>query len=702
MSWRDLRIGVKLGIGFGAVLILFAVSTMLNFSNLKGVKKQVQALGNAEEQKAFMVEKEVDHYKWITALSQIFLDENARTVDVQMDDHKCGLGKWMYGDDAAELARKSPEFASIIEKIKEPHHALHASAEKIKNVFKPNDPEARRQALDIFQQETEKSLGEVQGYLAEARGYFGNAAKQADEHTNAGINSTISTLIVAGILGILAGLIAAYFITRSISRPLSDITRVADDVAVGDITHSIDLKSKDEVGKLAESFRNIAGYIKELSDGAEQIARNDLTVSFSPKSDNDTLGNAFRTMVDNLTTVVNQISENAEQLVSAASEVASSSEEMSHGANEQTNQVTQISTAIEEMTSTILESSRNAGDATGASRNASGTAVTGGQIVSDTISGMQKIADVVRSSADSIGKLAKSADQIGQIIGVIDDIADQTNLLALNAAIEAARAGEQGRGFAVVADEVRKLAERTGKATGEITEMIRGIQQETSEAVQSMESGIGEVDKGRELADRAGNSLSEIVNMSQQVMDMIQQIATATEEQSAASEQISKNVESVSAITRQTATGAEQSAMAAEQLNNQAEDLRRIVATFRLKGNNVMVDIAKTDHEHYIERLRAILQGRKSASTWKVTDHKNCRFGKWYYTEGKTEYGSLNSFRAIENPHSKVHKAANDAVNACASGDTIKAESYFEDAEKASQDIVADLAELKQNIRAMV
>jgi methyl-accepting chemotaxis protein len=227
-----------------------------------------------------------------------------------------------------------------------------------------------------------------------------------------------------------------------------------------------------------------------------------------------------------------------------------------------------------------MQSSKNTGEATEVSRSASEYANTGGQIVRETIGRMQEISNVVRDSAESIAKLAKSADQIGEIISVIDDIADQTNLLALNAAIEAARAGEQGRGFAVVADEVRKLAERTGKATGEITQMIKGIQEGTDVAVHSMEAGVQEVDKGRELADKAGDHLKEIVNISSQTLAMIEQIAKASEEQSNAAEQVSKNIESISSVSRETAQGAEQSSKAADDLTKQAESLNNMVKNF--------------------------------------------------------------------------------------------------------------------------
>jgi methyl-accepting chemotaxis protein len=257
---------------------------------------------------------------------------------------------------------------------------------------------------------------------------------------------------------------------------------------------------------------------------------------------------------------------------------------MAAGAKEQTNQTAEVASAVEEMTKTIMENSRNASETAIVAKDAKTSAEQGGKVVAETVEGMRKIADVVQKSAETVQELGRSSDQIGEIVTVIDDIADQTNLLALNAAIEAARAGEQGRGFAVVADEVRKLAERTTKATKEIAGMIKKIQQDTAGAVESMEEGTTQVADGIALADKAGTSLKEIVENSQRVTDMITQIATASEEQSSTSEQISKNVEAISAVTSETATGIQQVARAAEDLNHLTETLGSLVGQFRLVG----------------------------------------------------------------------------------------------------------------------
>ncbi len=400
-----------------------------------------------------------------------------------------------------------------------------------------------------------------------------------DEFTSPA-NNIRNAIIFLGIGLLAVSMVIGFFIGRSIVKPIVNICDVAEAVALGDITKEITYRGRDEVGVLADSFRGMMDYLKENAEAAERIAENDLTVKVNPRSANDTLGNAFHKMITNLTAMIRDLRDNTRSLVSAATEISSASEQMAAGAQNQSDQASQVSTAVEEMTVTIVESSKNANEAKDMAEHASETSQKGRGVVDETISGLERIAQSSRESGDIVNELAAASDRIGQIIGVIDDIADQTNLLALNAAIEAARAGEQGRGFAVVADEVRKLAERTGTATGEITEMIKGIQNDSGRAVSSMEEAGNLVENGKSLADQAGINLHEISDLSQRVKDMIIQIATASDEQSAAAEQISKNIEHISSVTKETATGAQQSAAAAEELNRQAERMQQMISKF--------------------------------------------------------------------------------------------------------------------------
>ncbi len=357
------------------------------------------------------------------------------------------------------------------------------------------------------------------------------------------------------------------------------------------------LKTRADATKHQGDFRKIVqgvndtldAVIKPVQEGSSALAvmaTGDLTVRMQGdyRGDLQLIKESINKVGGSLEEALRKVGEAVSATASASSQISSSTEQMAAGAQEQTSQAGEVASAVEEMTSTILENSKNASIAAETAKQARVSAEAGGNVVGATVDGMKRIAEVVNKSAATVKELGRSSDQIGEIIGVIDDIADQTNLLALNAAIEAARAGDQGRGFAVVADEVRKLAERTTKATKEIAGMIKKIQSDTTGAVQSMEEGTSEVERGIALADKAGVSLKEIVGVSQKVTDMVTQIAAASEEQSSASEEISKNVEAISKVTSETAQGTQQIAHAAEDLNRLTDNLQSLIARFKVRN----------------------------------------------------------------------------------------------------------------------
>ncbi|MCH9031825.1 MAG: HAMP domain-containing protein [candidate division Zixibacteria bacterium] len=524
---------------------------------------ELKAVEQELEMTAFLIDHHEDRYAAFVEYGEL-VDEELRIAEALVDKHP-ELQSLGWGDKIRELEDEHAEFFEHGEEL----IAMSRKGAKGQD-FMAFFEKVEEEGMDVTHH-IEKLMFSVEAELNR----ISHEAESAEK-------AAFKLILVIGLAAIAIGLVIGILISRSISKPIGAMAKIAEAISTGDVNHKIEAKSKDEIGLLAGSFRRLIDYMKEMSGVAESIAANDLTVTVTPKSPEDALGHSFEKMINSLRTLIGDLGKNSESLVSASTEISSSSEEMAAGAKQQTGQTAQVSTAIEEMTATIVQTSKNASEATSMAKKASEVATVGADVVKETISGMERIAEVVRSSAKTIGDLAKSSDEIGEIIGVIDDIADQTNLLALNAAIEAARAGDQGRGFAVVADEVRKLAERTTKATSEITTMIKGIQRDTGEAVKSMDEGSKEVESGRGLADKAGESLHEILTMNQRVMDMIEQIASASDQQSTAAEQISKNVEEIAAVSVQSEKGASASAEEAEKLNQQAEGLSKVVQQFKV------------------------------------------------------------------------------------------------------------------------
>lgn len=330
--------------------------------------------------------------------------------------------------------------------------------------------------------------------------------------------------------------------------------------------------------------RRLTSRLSTIESCFQTISGGDLRIRIPVQGEDEVarLSRATNALLDNLEGMIGRVAMVTEQLASAAVELSATAVEISGGTARLTSRALHTAAAVEEMNATVGQVAQNSGKAACLARETVETAKDGGAVVSSTIEGMELLAAAVSSSATIITELGKSSDQIGVIVGTIEDIADQTNLLALNAAIEAARAGEQGRGFAVVADEVRKLAERTTKATKEISDMIRQIQQDTHGAVDSMQNGKEKVSTGVDLANKTGEALAKIVRMVSESADMIQQIAVASEEQSSATQQIAADIENVAQVTKESAAGANESAKACQDLSQIAIELQRLVGNFRV------------------------------------------------------------------------------------------------------------------------
>jgi methyl-accepting chemotaxis protein len=356
----------------------------------------------------------------------------------------------------------------------------------------------------------------------------------------------IQLAIGTGLLGVLAlSVILALLVSRTITKPVKEVVDTIRDIAQGegDLTKRLPIQGNNEIGELSEWFN---------------------------------------TFVDKLHGIISQVSGSSLQLASSANELQSTSKEMSHSVANLSSQSTSLATAGEEMSATSSDIASNCHHAATNAGGASSKASEGAEVVGQSISVMHAIAERVKNAADTVEMLGNRSDQIGTIVGTIEDIADQTNLLALNAAIEAARAGEQGRGFAVVADEVRALAERTTRATKEIGEMIKAIQKETKDAVQTMEQSVAQVEQGSTHAAASGRSLQEILDIINNVTEQISQIATAAEEQTATTREISSNVLNLNELAHQNSSAIQETAVAANDVSHQAEELQRLVNQFKL------------------------------------------------------------------------------------------------------------------------
>jgi methyl-accepting chemotaxis protein len=687
MHWfANLKTALKLAIGFGLVIV---IALMIGIVSLSRMGRITEALSNTYKDEVLVGkvgELRGDILRYHRAEKSLILASDKPEMEINQSRMKEYAQS--FEDDLKDLK-------GLVYTDK--GRATVATLEASWGTFRPISDRVIELALvnkDVEAQKLSKTVGraevdKIEQAIDDYATFKKDMGKKTDEAATAlSASSRVLVTTLAATATLLSLLIGGY-ITVLLTRPLNQVVEAARGLAEGDTAQEITLVRKDEVGTIAEAFRGLIAYQQEMAGVAAAVAEGDLTRSLQPKSERDTLGNAFQTMVLNLRDLIGEVSGSAEsvaatsgQLVSsseqtgkaseeiarsmqdvanAADQTAKTSQEMALGSEQQARSASDGASEMERLHSAIAhvtqggvqqqqaaqqandnmrqaaqaaeEVARSAQQMATSAQQATAVATTGSKAVSQTVASMGRIQEQVAVSSARITELGAMGQAIGAIVETIDQIAAQTNLLALNAAIEAARAGEHGKGFAVVADEVRKLAERSTGATSEVSALIGKVRQGVNEAVAAMQASSQEVSAGAARSEEAGAALTQILAAVAAVASEVESVSAIAEQMAASvqevtatmetvrassaangqavaqmasgAEMVSSSIASVAAVSEETAAGAQEMSASAEEMSASAQNVSAAVE--ELSASVEEVHASASDLNSMAVRLQAVV-----------------------------------------------------------------------------------------------
>lgn len=560
-------LGSVMGVGYYGVITLQASQKSLVERDLRIVSELSEFRAEENRQRAQMLQLQIETRR--PEQEALERDIGARTGEVDQDLKQ--LREQVQGD--VRFVARLDELVATLAAYR------RGRQEQIGLIYAGKPDQARQMGSGIQNERFEKLrlLALELGKEAQQR------ARQANDDADARVRETVRQFLALGLGAVILCFAVAAFLNRVIALPLKEITVRAERIAAGEIQVQPILRPrKDEIGMLEEKFNQMAASLQEKVALAQKIAGGDLSMQINVASEKDVLGTAFAAMVRSLREMNAEIGEGVNVVAASASEILAGTAQVAAGASETASAMSETATTVEEVKQTATLSNQKAKMVAAAAQQATQVSQGGRKAVEESTESMQRIREQMEMIADSIVRLSEQSQSIGEIIATVNDLAEQSNLLAVNAAIEAAKAGEQGKGFAVVAQEVKSLAEQSKQATGKVRGILGEIQKATSGAVLATEQGAKAVELGVRLSKDAGDAIRQLAESIAESAQAASQIAVSAQQQLAGMDQLALATENIKLATTQNLDSTRQAETAAHNLHGLGQKLQALVGRYKL------------------------------------------------------------------------------------------------------------------------